>query len=444
LRVGVFGLSLICLGAVGLLAIQGYFEGYALAAPSNWLAAGLGFGLIGLAAALVFDYHLNGMENRLAQSREALKDLELERQRLENQADWSGRELERRLIQVRTLAEINGAANSLLDVGQLLPRLCELVRERFGLHAVEVFLMDAETQDAYLAAGTGDAGPQKLSEGYRLQVDDESITGWSIGHRQACTDLESDKGEAPLDVARFTNLRLPGGAPKLALPILNQREVLGAMTVHFNAEAVFDQDDFLALKGLADSLAKAIENARLNSEIQSNLDEISSLHRQYLQHAWRQALEASGEREYVYTGKPDASETQANGKEHTATQAHEFSIRLRGQAIGCLSLEVEAERAFNDEERNLIETVIGQAAQALETARLLDETRQRAEQENVAASLSNRIWSSTDVEAILKTALQELGKSLGATEGSIELWPERQPEADLPHDDRLGSRNVLN
>jgi GAF domain-containing protein len=85
---------------------------------------------------------------------------------------------------------------------------------------------------------------------------------------------------------------------------------------------------------------------------------------------------------------------------------------------------VSTDRSFTPEELFFIDSVIDQAALALENARLLDETRQRVEQEKVAAGITSKVWGSTDIDTILRTALKELGTALDASEAVIELWPE--------------------
>jgi len=42
----------------------------------------------------------------------------------------------------------------------------------------------------------------------------------------------------------------------------------------------------------------------------------------------------------------------------------------------------------------------------------------------VAARISSKVWASTDIDTILRTALKELGTALDASEAVIELWPE--------------------
>ncbi len=106
-------------------------------------------------------------------------------------------------------------------------------------------------------------------------------------------------------------------------------------------------------------------------------------------------------------------------------------IRLRDQVIGSLMLDPNPNGAadgasrhdWSAEELALIEAVTSQAALALENARLLEETRRKANLEHTAATITSKLWASADIETILRTALQELGSTLGASEGLIELWP---------------------
>ncbi len=76
---------------------------------------------------------------------------------------------------------------------------------------------------------------------------------------------------------------------------------------------------------------------------------------------------------------------------------------------------------FDEREIRLYETLADQAAVALEGMRLLEETQRRAEQERLSAEISSRVWSSTDVDTILRTAVRELGRSLRASDAWIEL-----------------------
>ena len=96
-------------------------------------------------------------------------------------------------------------------------------------------------------------------------------------------------------------------------------------------------------------------------------------------------------------------------------------------------------RAWGQEEQLLVKQVTDQLSLALENARLLGETQRRAERERITATIAGKVWSFSDIDTILQTALQELGTSLDATDGYIQLKMaeskpviETLPEAETP------------
>ena len=76
---------------------------------------------------------------------------------------------------------------------------------------------------------------------------------------------------------------------------------------------------------------------------------------------------------------------------------------------------------FSEREIRLYRTLSDQAAIALEGMRLLEETRRRAERERLTAEITTRVRASTEIDTILRTALGDLGRSLRASEGVIQL-----------------------
>ena len=62
-----------------------------------------------------------------------------------------------------------------------------------------------------------------------------------------------------------------------------------------------------------------------------------------------------------------------------------------------------------------------QAAIALENARLVNESRQIAVRERMLAEINSKIWSSTTIDAVLQTAIKELGRRLDASSATIKI-----------------------
>jgi hypothetical protein len=65
--------------------------------------------------------------------------------------------------------------------------------------------------------------------------------------------------------------------------------------------------------------------------------------------------------------------------------------------------------------------VADRAALALENASLFEATERRAAQERVVAEVTSRIGESNDMQRILQTTVQELGRTLGASRTYIKL-----------------------
>ena len=70
---------------------------------------------------------------------------------------------------------------------------------------------------------------------------------------------------------------------------------------------------------------------------------------------------------------------------------------------------------------NTIEQAVERLAGALESTRLFEEARQRAEREQAISHVTTAISSATEFDAILRTAVEEIGKSLGDSEVSIRI-----------------------
>ncbi|MBN1180526.1 MAG: GAF domain-containing protein [Anaerolineae bacterium] len=193
--------------------------------------------------------------------------------------------LQRHNTQLETIAEVSHFAGSILDPDVLIQRVTNLIKERFGLYYVGLFLVDQSGawsgepgRWAVLKAGTGEAGEQMVRRGHRLEVSDTSMVGWCI-HRQK-PRIALDIGE---DALRFPNPMLPETRSELALPLISRSRPIGALTVQSTQKDAFTQEDIVYLSAMADQLANAITNAQLYEQAQREIAE-----RERVEHALRQ------------------------------------------------------------------------------------------------------------------------------------------------------------
>lgn len=168
-------------------------------------------------------------------------------------------------VQMQTAAEIAASATSSLGLESLAQQAVDLIKERFELYYVGLFLVEDEF--AVLKAGTGEAGEAQLAAKRQLKVGGQSLIGGATvdGKPRITQDVEADKEWLP-------NPHLPETRSELALPLQVQNKIIGALTVQSAQPELFSEDLLNALQIMADQLAVAIQNAQLLSKAQAQAE----------------------------------------------------------------------------------------------------------------------------------------------------------------------------
>ncbi len=370
----------------------------------DWLSVGSVWLVIAAVVTITSTMLIQGLTSSLEKERSLSKLLELDREH----KDRRTRELDRRLIQIRTAAEVSRSLSGLMDLDTLLQQVVDLMQSRFGLYYVGVFLQDEKGENAILRAGTGEAGEEMVATRYQAPVGDDSMVGWAISNRKPRIAL--DVGREP---TRFNNPLLLKTRSEMALPLVSGEDVFGALTVQSEFPDAFDQDDIIVMQGIADSLATSIQNVHLFDESKKSLQEIQALNCQYVVQAWKKegetpSLQRASYENSAYDGIENILITQR------------FPILLRDQIIGQLAIDTD-KQMLNPDEQTLIQEVTTQAALAMENIRLLEESQRRSSLEHLLGNVVQNVRSQTDLEMILRSTVSELGKALGATDGVIYL-----------------------
>ena len=191
---------------------------------------------------------------------------------LEQQVADRTREVERRANQVVTGAEIGRAITSLLNIDELIVRIVDLIRARYGFYYVALFLIEADRRWAVLQYGTGEPGRVLKARDHQLPVGGQSIVGWVGAQHVArvARDVLADPMHLP-------NPLLPETRAELALPLQLGERFLGVLDLQSAQRNAFDESEVTALQALADQVAIALENARLYSELHTNYERLQTL-----------------------------------------------------------------------------------------------------------------------------------------------------------------------
>lgn len=384
--------------------------------PGSWLTAGITLAFVSLLLSIATGLLIRSLETgrkHLQLSFEETQKITEQLQQEQEQLQSRSEDLERRLVQIRTAAEISRSLGTILDPTELLNTVADLIQTRFTLYYVGVFLNDDFNRYAVLRAGTGEAGQVMLTENHRLSIGGSSMVGWATSHNQPRISMDVEQ-----ESVRFKNPHLPQTRSELAIPIAIGNQVLGAISVQSVDANAFDKDDITIIQSIGDSLAIALENARLFQQFEDSLAEIQQLNRQYMTESWRQI--------WLNTERDDEEMVAESGiapERGQDTQEISVPLTLRGdQVIGNISLAT-AQQDLSPEDKNFIQAVSDQAALALESARLLDEANKRVEQELAIQELTTQFSRSLDFEALLQSVVQELGSLPHIKQASIHITP---------------------
>lgn len=340
---------------------------------------------------------------------------------LEQRVAERTQDLEVRSSYLEGAAEVSRVATTFTDAEQLSRQVVDLIKERFDLYYVGLFLTDQEKEWAVLKAGTGKAGEKMLADNHRLQLG-EGMIGWAVQYGESRIAL--DVGE---DAVRFDNPILPETHSEGALPLRSRGRVLGALTVQSEKSAAFTPEIITTLQTMADQIAIAFDNAELIAEKDAALEAERRAYAEQSYASWKEIKERAIIPAYEMTaygtlkelGQYDAA-TQKLDKEAMIQEdgmTALLPIKIRERVIGGIRVTKKKEQgAWTTGELRLADTLAEQLSVALESARLFEQTQQRAQREAVISDISAKIGASIRMDTIIQTTVRELGEALDASE----------------------------
>lgn len=362
-----------------------------------------------------------------------LRSLQVE---LEKRVKERTAQLGRRADQLEAISTVARSIASLQDLDELLPHITKLVSGQFNLYHVGIFLVDGEREFSILRASNSTGGQKMLARQHKLKMDANSIVGYatSRGEPRIALDVGADS-------VFFDNPDLPDTRSEMALPLRVGGRVIGALDVQSLQPNAFSEEDVEVLSTLADQVAIAIENTRLFSESREALTESEKTFALYVKQEWSRFARQAKSTGYLFDGKRTTPLNQADkyekvkilpqtGRLSLDKQARDLvvPIRLRGQTIGYLDVKSKSgTRKWTQDDITLLEAAAERAALALENARLVESSQRRAAREQTIGEISTKIGAVSDLDSIMQTAVEELGRRIGsATEVTFEIGVENK------------------
>ncbi len=349
---------------------------------------------------------------------------------LERRVAERTRDMERRAVQLQIAAEVSSQAAAIRDLNQLMDDSVRLISERFNFYHAGIFLLDERQKFAVLRAASSEGGQKMLARGHKLGVGQLGVVGYVAGKGEPRIVL--DVGE---DAVYFNNPELPQTRSEMALPLKIRDRITGVLDVQSTKAAAFTDDDIEILQILADQIALAIENAKLISENQTVIQQLDGLYQMQIGQSWKRRLQSTNIAYSYRQGNLKKELAQVHLDDHLNSDPYtlRLPIEMRDQTLGWITLRRNPEaQPWSRDETEFTQEIIAQLALSLENARLLDENRKRAQNEEYLAHISSRTTGLLDVETVIKTAVQEIGSSFDLARVQIKLGGDQLPPQPPP------------
>src|SRR6202046_3180917 len=157
---------------------------------------------------------------------------------------------EQRARQLQAINAIAQQTTAVLDLEQLLDRVCELIQDAFRVSHVSLFLR--EDHDLVLRAHHGSLTP-RVPEGGRFPASTEP---WASILASSNTAMETDLCVAPTNRKFFAE-----SASRMCIPLVSFGHTLGILALDSAQPDAFRDGDLQSLESVADICATAIQNA---------------------------------------------------------------------------------------------------------------------------------------------------------------------------------------
>jgi len=337
---------------------------------------------------------------------------------------------ERRAKQFESISSIARAISSTSNLDNLLSLITTTISKEFGYYHVGIFLLDSAREYAILSAANSTGGRTMLGRGHKLKVGEIGLVGFVSNTGRARIALDTGA-----DTVFFNNPDLPDTHSEITLPLRVGEEIIGVLDVQSMDVNAFSQDDVNTLSTLADQVSIAIQNARQFDETRKALRESDLLSRQFVQTKWQEytksrklagILHTGAKASLLYVSKnkeqDSATTGQLKGRERSGRLS--LPLKLRNEVIGSVDVRPPDNRQFDQDELEIITAIIERAALAMENARLLEESQKIAAKERTIGDISAKISAQSDVNKLLKTATEELGRTLSGMDITIQLTKE--------------------
>jgi GAF domain-containing protein len=343
--------------------------------------------------------------------------------RSEEQAEQVERQrhaLERRSNALEASAKISRQLASFTTRQEILEEITKLLRAYYAINSAAVFILEDE-QELRLASSNGWNEQAHPSRDYSLSLN-EDIVGLAVLKEKAFSNRTTDV---------TLEAKLPETQAYVAIPLRGRTEIFGALLLQSEDSSAFGQEGLNIFQMLADQTAVLLENADLLVQRENALEAERRAYGEITQAAWNDFLKSEGYSGYRRDKKGlTLIEEEAYTTQEKSEQSVRVPIKIRNKVIGYIDARKPKNRAWTVSEKELLDILTSRLETSLDSARLNQDSQQKARREQIIAETSQHVRESLDIEGVLEAAARELRRNLDIEKAEVWINAE-QLDVDL-------------
>jgi phosphoserine phosphatase RsbU/P len=176
-----------------------------------------------------------------------------------------------RLRQLNLVRAVSSQIANVLQVDELAKRVTELIQTTFNYYYVAIFTLEANSNALRFrsSAVAPRKGKKKASIALEVEIGQGLIGEAALHGQQILVDDVRSDGRY-----RFID-SLPETRSEVVIPLKIEDRVIGILDVQSNQPNAFHRNDLLVLGALVDSIARAVDAARLYSGLRRRADQLT-------------------------------------------------------------------------------------------------------------------------------------------------------------------------
>ena len=235
------------------------------------------------------------------------------------------------------------------------------------------------------------------------------------------------------------------GIKSLALfPMVASGQFLGVVMIHSTKSPNISEGEIRQIDSLVGQAATVIQSQILRENLQSQLKEMENLQRVLSGQAWSAYLGGQHRDLWGYEYNrvnvrplqtemliPKGNQESAVSTRNRTKADYITTLEVHGEEIGSLGIPSGSSDSLSEEEQNFLKSVADQVAQALERARLIEQTQKSALELQTVAQVSSTSSTALDPNELLQSVVDLTKNSFNLYHAHIYLLDDTETKLVL-------------